>query len=628
MRKSRKTARPSEFGLRGAVLHVGLAVALAASSACVSTPDPIVEGPWATPARGMVVSEHPLATAAGVEILEDGGNAVDAVVATALALAVTYPQAGNLGGGGFAVWVPHDPALEPAVLDFRETAPAELTREHFLDDEGAFVPLKSIATHFGVGVPGTPDGLWKLHAEFGALTFERVARPAVELAREGFPVDAWLAGDLARPQNALRLRRSPMAGSIFYPGGEPLREGELLIQENLAETIERFAQEGPDLFYRGDIAAALVAEMTRGGGVLSRSDLATYQSRWRAPLRGWFRGFEVITVPPPSSGGLILLQVLGILDGFPLDEERSDSMVRAEEMKTTPFAGGVSGRALHWWIEAMRCAFADRAKHLEDPDFHDVPVDELLSPGWIAQRRTTISERANPEISAMPPGWPEDGETTHISVLDHDGNAVSMTTTLNTAFGTGIMVPGAGFLLNNEIDDFAIQEGAANTYGLIGIGINAIEPGKRPLSSMTPAVVRDGGQAVRMVIGAPGGPRIITAVLQVILRTEVYGQTLEEAIRAPRLHQQWSPRRTSIEAGWDPRLLQDLRYRGHELETIAGTMASVQAIFLEVGGEPVGVSDPRRGGAAGAEGGELSTPARPPGSAPAASSTPLPQGTD
>jgi len=559
----------------------------------------------------MVVSEHPLASRVGAEILEAGGNAVDAAVATALALAVVYPQAGNLGGGGFAIWVPHDPRLAPLCLDFRETSPAQLGPEDFFDEEGRFVPERSLESHLGVGVPGSPAGLVKLQERLGRLRLDQVAQPAIRLAREGFPVDAWLAEDLARPAVAARLKRSPMAGSIFYPGGEPLEEGEPLLQENLARTLEILAREGARPFYEGEIAAAIVAEMERGGGALSRTDLASYQVRWREPLRGWFRGLELITVPPPSSGGLVLLQVLGILDGLPLDEERQRCLSTAPAEAGEQTAIGISGRAVHWWIEAMRCAFADRAAHLEDPDFHDVPLEELLSAEWIARRRVAIGERANPDVGALPIELPEDGETTHVSVLDRDGNAVSLTTTLNTAFGTGIMVPGAGFLLNNEIDDFAIQGAGPNAYGLIGLGVNGVEPGKRPLSSMTPTVVRDGGQAVCMVIGSPGGPRIITAVLEVILRTQVYGQSLADAIAAPRVHNQWSPTRTVVERGWDPRILQDLRHRTHEVVELEETMASVQAIRLDVGGEPEGASDPRRGGAVAPEGLPVGPAARP-----------------
>ncbi len=570
---------------------------------------------WPTPTRGAVVCEHPLATRVGLKILDRGGNAADAAVATALALAVVYPQAGNLGGGGFAIWVPHGLGEEPLALDFRETTPRDLTPGAFLDENGELVQERSLVGHLAPGVPGSPHGLWTLHQRLGQLSFEQVARPAIELAREGFAVDAWLARDLRRESLRARLHHAGMAPSVFYPGGEPLEEGQRLVQTELADTLEALVLRGPSGFYEGDVADAIVATLQRGGGVLTNEDLESYESKWRQPLRGWFRGHEIITVPPPSSGGLVLLQVLSMLDGFPLDEERVRTR-EARELQAGHTLGpeeiGLSGRALHWWIESMRCAYADRAVHMGDPDFHEVPTDALLSPAWIAARRVSIGERATPDVGAMPPPPPEGGETTHLSVLDRDGNAVSLTTTLNTSFGCGLMVPGGGFLLNNELDDFAIQAGTPNTYGLVGSAANALEPGKRPLSSMTPTVVREGGCAVTMVVGSPGGPRIISAVIQVILRTHVYGQSLEDAVGAPRLHQQWNPAKTRFEQGWDSLLLQDLRNREHEVEVRDTRFASVQAIALEIGGEPVAVSDPRRGGAGGVENRSLSRPARPP----------------
>jgi gamma-glutamyltranspeptidase/glutathione hydrolase len=563
----------------------------------------------------MVVTEHPLATAAGVRILEEGGNAADAAVAAALALAVVYPQAGNLGGGGFAVYVPHEVGGEAVALDFREAAPAGLTREHFLED-GVPVPRRSLDTVLGCGVPGSPAGLWRLHKRCGRLPFEAVARPAIDLARQGFRVDAWLARDLRAPRSRERLLASPGAAALFYPGGEPLAEGALLVQADLARTLRRLVREGPDGFYRGAVARLMEETVLAQGGVLTRADLAAYHAVEREPLRGWFRGREVVTMPPPSSGGVALLQVLRILDGFPLDEEqalaRAAPEVESEEAGRDD-ATGLSGRAVHWWIEAMRRAFADRAEHLGDPDFHDVPLAELLAPEWIAARRVSIGERCTPDIGPLPaPAAEKGGETTHLSVLDEEGNAVSLTTTLNTSFGCGVMVEGAGFLLNNELDDFAIHAGTPNAYGLVGGLANALEPGKRPLSSMTPAVVRNGGNAVTAVIGSPGGPRIITAVIQVLLRTEVYGQDLRAAVAAPRVHQQWNPARTFVEDDFPPLILQRLRDRGHELEVSPRRLGSVQAIQLEIGGEPVGASDPRRGGNVGATDRPATRPARPP----------------
>jgi len=559
---------------------------------------------WQTPRRGMVVSEHPLATQAGVQMLEQGGNAADAAVATALALCVVYPQAGNLGGGGFALWVAHDTGEEPSAFDFRETAPASLTREHFVDEAGEFVPERSIEGPLGIGVPGSPQGLWELHRKHGKLRFARVAQPAIRLARDGFEVDAFLAGSLAKASHRQRLLRRGMAAQIYYKGGRSPGSGERVLQPELARTLERFVERGPSIFYTGEIAEAIVAAVEAEGGELSMSDMQSYRIRTEPPLRGWFRGLEILTLPPPSSGGVALLQVLSMLDGFPLDEERQIAIQRALD-DGTPLPEGtaaLSGRALHWWVEAMRLAFADRSEHLGDPAFHEVPINELLSPERIWERRISIGELANPGVQPMRLPLGESNDTTHLSVLDADGNACSLTTTLNTSFGCGFMIPGHGILMNNELDDFAIVANTPNAYGLVGSQseANAIGPGKRPLSSMTPVVIRDGGKAVRMVLGSPGGPRIITSVIQVILRKEVYGQSLEDAVRAPRLHQQWNPTYTTIEKDWDPVLIQRLRDRHHETKEVSD-MGSVQAIFCEVGGDPIGASDPRRGGSAQAE---------------------------
>ena len=561
----------------------------------------------------MVVSEHELATRAGVAILEAGGNAADAAVATALALAVVFPQAGNLGGGGFALWVPHDQEEPPLLLDFRETAPAQLTAAAFLDADGRPVPERSLAGPLASCVPGSPFGLWRFQRELGRLSFAEVARPALELARRGFAVDGTLAHDLLDPEDRARLSRAGMATAVFYPRGEPLREGELLQQKALADTLELLVAHGPPGFYAGPVAEGLVAELRSLGGVLSLADLASYEPKWREPLRGWFRGLEVITVPPPSSGGLVLLQVLAMLDGFPLDEEMESTRAaaRAVDPDSEVARVGISGRAIHWWVEAMRRAFADRALHLGDPDFHDVPVAELLAPWWIAERRISIGELADTHVGPWLPEPAREGEnTTHLSVLDREGNAVSLTTTLNTRFGSGLMVRG-GFLLNNEVDDFALAPGVPNVFGLVGGEANALEPRKRPLSTMAPTVVREGGLTVSLVLGSPGGPRIVTALIQVLLRTEVHGQTLEDAVRAPRLHQQWSPSVTSFEEGWDPLLLQDLRNRDHAVEVLTETFGAVQAIRVEAGGEPEGVSDPRRSGLALAESLPKRAPPRP-----------------
>ena len=550
------------------------------------------------PRRGMVVTEDLIATEVGQRVLEAGGNAVDAAVAAAFTLAVTFPEAGNLGGGGFALFVPHDTELAALAIDFRETAPAALRPEHFLDADGALVPERAHATGLGVGVPGTVAGLFLLHQRAGSLPWRDVVLPAVRQARAA-KVGAslhWRLGD-----EAMRARiEAGGGGPVYYPGGEVPEQSASLDQRALAETLSRIAEEGPDAFYRGAPARAIVDAVARRGGVMTLADLEGYSAQARDPLRGWFRGKELFTMPPPSSGGVVLLQALSILDGFPLDQEREAAL--AERGETA--GPGISGRAVHWWIEALRLAFADRAAHLGDPDFGSVPVDALLSPDWVAERRISIGEHANPGAGPMPEVVVEEGaDTTHLVVLDRAGNAVSLSLTLNSNFGTGIYVAEAGFFLNDELDDFALQPGTPNQFGLVGGRANALEPGKRPLSSMTPVIMRDGGNAVTLLLGARGGPHIITSVFLTILLTEVYGESLAEAQRSPRLHQQWSPARTVFEPGWDPRVLQDLRNRGHEVLVDTAQTAGLQAIRLRIGGAPEGVPDPRTPmAAAGAEG--------------------------
>jgi len=594
-------------------LRAGVLLGLALLAAC-SAP---VERESFAPARiqrGAVVSEHPLATAAGVEVLELGGNAADAAVATALALAVVYPQAGNLGGGGFALWASY--GEDPVALDFREVAPRRSRPELYLDDEGEFVDARSITGPLAVGVPGSPEGLYRLYEERGSglVSWERLVAPAIALARDGFEVDPWLEGTLGSPSIAGRMN---VAGrERFYPLGAPLRAGQLLVQADLARTLEAYSEEGPAAFYGGWIAEALVraieTEQIPGAGIaldgaLDLDDLAAYRVVWREPLRGRFQGKELIAMPPPSSGGIVVLQTLSVLDGLPLGGE----VLAARE---TGLRGGVTATLAHWWIEALRAAFADRATHMGDPDYYDVPMEELLSAEWILQRRVAIGPRANLDVAAWaqtPP--PESPQTTHLSVIDVDGNAVSLTTTLNSSFGSGILVRDAGFFLNNELDDFSIAAGVPNQYGLVGSQANALLAGKRPLSSMSPMIVRDDRGAVVLVLGSPGGPRIITAVIQVLLRVLLLEEDLHDAVRAPRLHQQWRPLETWFEStqggGWDAALLDELAARGQPIEIVERQIGSVQAIAVDELGNPIATSDPRRGGAAGVTGRGVQSPA-------------------
>jgi gamma-glutamyltranspeptidase/glutathione hydrolase len=617
--------------VRAASSRLASAVAVASLSfaaACTSSDAFHKEARWPTPLHGAIVTEHPLATQVGLDILNRGGNAADAAIAASFALAVVYPQAGNLGGGGFALFVPHSGVAR--AFDFRETAPAAASAERYLDAQRRVVPERALRGALSVAVPGSPAGLFALYQACGSkkLRFAELVQPAIDLAERGFHVDAWLARDLA--SKSVRERMNDAARELFYPHGVALREGQVLKQRELAETLSLIANGGPDAFYNGRIAQAIARELAQtsipqssatGRDWITPSDLAAYEVKEREPLSGWFRGMQIVTMPPPSSGGVLLLQVLGILEGLPLDAERKHALEdhrleREQRGATTSDDPGLDERMVHWWIEALRRAFADRAAQLGDPDASPAAAaaaGRLLAPDWIAARRISIGENADPGVAPLAIA-PEGTQTTHVSALDVDGNAVSLTTTLNEAFGSGILVRGGGFLLNDEIDDFAIQAGAPNMYGLVGGSANALAPGKRPLSSMTPAVLRDGGHATTMVIGSPGGPRIITAIAQVLLRVLVLEQSIHDAVRAPRLHQQWMPRATRFERGFAKEIVDALsNRRGHEVEWSDKRFGSVQAIWLaEPGADPVGVSDPRRGGSAVVQGAQMSTPARPP----------------
>jgi len=583
------------------------------------------QSPENGPSAGAVVAEHPLAVQAGLSVLEGGGNAADAAVATALALSVVLPQAGNLGGGGFAVWVPSEG--DARAVDFREVAPHGTNPRAYFNEEEKVVSRRSLRGPMAVGVPGSPAGLWHLHKEYGSgrFTFPELAEDAIRLAKEGWPVDPWLARSLK--STSLHDRMNPAAREVFYPDGVGVAEGELLVQTDLAKTLALYARRGPKAIYEGKIAKAIVKELKRtpvpsadagtpadGFFQIELKDLKSYQAVEREPTRARFRGWEILGMPPPSSGGLVMSEVLGILEGFPLDKE----------MKALP--GGSfepKPRLIHWWIEAMRHGFADRAEHMGDPgpDNNKVPSGELLSDARISAARVAIGERANLEVGPWGVEPPQESDqTTHLSVLDRNGNAVSLTTTLNTSFGSCILVEGAGFLLNNEMDDFAVTAGVANVYGLVGSDANVPARGKRPLSSMSPTVVRDGDGRVHMVIGAPGGPRIITAVTQVVLRVLLLEEGLVEAVAAPRFHQQWRPKSTRFEGGWPAEFIKDLEGRGHPISVEPGaSFASVQAILVRTEGGEDGeaervvevASDPRRGGVGGIEGQGLTEPASP-----------------
>jgi len=525
--------------------------------------------------NGMVVAQEARAARIGVEILDRGGNAVDAAVATGFALAVTYPRAGNLGGGGFML-IHRARDNRDTAIDYRETAPAAATPAMFLDAQGAPDPAKSRDSALAVGVPGTVAGLALALATYGSgkFTLADLIAPAIGLARNGFPVEDDVADSL--PAVRARLARWPSAAAIFLDGGDVLHEGDRLIQSDLAETLQAIAKDGPRAFYTGRIAEQIAAAVRSAGGIMTADDLARYQAIERAPVRGSYRGYDVVSMPPPSSGGVALIEMLNILEGFDL-------------------AGLPRAEALHDEIEAMTRAYADRAVYMGDPDSVQMPIGRLTSKAYAARLRARIGPRATPaaDIAAGAPAGNEGRNTTHFSVIDRDGNAVSNTYTLNFSYGLGLVAGGTGVLLNNELDDFTAKPGTANAYGLLGFNANLPGPNKRPLSSMTPTIVLKDGKPF-LVTGSPGGSRIITAVLQVIVNAIDFRMPIAEAVGAPRLHQQWMPEQVFAEPGFDAAALDALKARGH---TIAPTAPHTAANSIEVTTEGyVGAADRRTRG--------------------------------
>ena len=499
----------------------------------------------------MVVSAHPEASKIGTLILQRGGNAYDAAVAVQFALAVVLPVAGNIGGGGFLLY--RDRNGSAGSLDFRETAPAGATRDMYLDKQGTVVEGLSTAGPLAVGTPGTVAGMALLHKQLGKLSWPALVQPAVALAAKGFPLTAKEAAGLNRNRADFQKYNPGSSPAYLRPGGGDWQAGDTLHLPELARTLSRVRDQGRTGFYRGETARLLLAEMKRGGGLVTQKDLDSYQPKWREPLRGRYRDYDVITMPPPSSGGIALLQMLQMLE--PLDLAQ---------------AGYHTPTAVHYVTEAERRVYADRATYLGDPDFGFVPVQKLLDVDYNRQRAASIrvDGRATPnsEVTAGK-GLPayESNETTHYSIVDAFGNAVSCTTTLNGAYGSKVVVPGAGFLLNNEMDDFSSKAGVPNAYGLVGGTANAIAPGKRMLSSMTPTILTRNGK-VALVVGSPGGSTIITSVLQTILGVVDYGLNAQQAVAAPRLHHQWLPDVIDVEAGALLPAAQDtLRARGYRL---------------------------------------------------------------
>jgi len=531
-------------------------------------------------AAGMVASQTLYASQAGADVLAAGGNAVDAAIAVSFSLAVTLPRAGNIGGGGFMLI--HDAATgENTSIDYREMAPLGATRDMYLDEVGDVDRNRAMLSHLSAGVPGTVAGLYHAHQQHGRLPWKRLLESAIAQARHGVRVSFDLA-EMLKSRQSRMCQNAATCGYFYKDGGEPYAAGELLIQSDLADTLERIANDGPDGFYKGKTAELIADEMKRGGGLVDAESLAAYRAVERKPVTGTYRGYEVVTMSPPSSGGIHVLQMLNILEHFPVAEFG---------------AGGAD--SIHLLAEVARLAYADRSEHLGDPDYYDVPVEWLTSKEYGKELAATIDMRQARKSTDVAPGvapHPESPDTTHFSVIDADGNIVATTTTLNFSFGSAISVSGAGFLLNNEMDDFVSKPGVPNAYGLLGGEANAIAAGKRPLSSMTPTIVFADGKPW-FATGSPGGSRIITSVLQMIVNVIDHGMNLAEAVNAPRMHHQWFPDVLQLESGFSPDTVELLRARGHEIQDSRSSMGSVQAVGIR-DGVFRGASDPRRPNAA------------------------------
>jgi len=523
--------------------------------------------------NGMVVCAYPDAAQVGLDILKRGGNAVDAAVAVQFALAVTLPEAGNIGGGGFMVYRAGNG--KTSTLDFREKGPGAANVNMYLDSAGNVIPNMSLYTHKASGVPGSVDGMIEAHHKYGKLKWADLIEPAIKLARNGFKITKHLASDLNR--TAQQFKKLNPGKNYLVKEGE-WKEGDLLIQEDLAKTFEQIRDKGRDGFYDGPVADLIVDEMKLGNGLITKADLKNYHAVWRDALVGKYKDYKIITMPPPSSGGIALLQLLKSVEPYPLKRwgYNQDSTIRLI-------------------VEAERRVYADRSKYLGDPDFYKVPVDSLLQAAYITSRMKSFNwGAATPSASIQPGSFVgyESDQTTHYSIVDREGNAVSVTTTLNDSFGSKIFVGGAGFLLNNEMDDFSSKPGVPNMYGLVGGKANSIQPGKRMLSSMTPTIVEKDGRLF-MVVGTPGGSTIITSVFQTILNVIEFNQSMQQAVASKRFHSQWLPDEVTIEKdGVDSTTVGKLQSKGYKIVT-AKSIGRVDAILKTKWGYYEGGADPR-----------------------------------
>lgn len=526
-----------------------------------------------TAQHGMVAVEQGLASQVGLDILKRGGNAVDAAVAIGFALAVVLPNAGNIGGGGFMMI--HDAKSgKDIALDFREQAPAAATRDMFLDEKGNVVPGRSVFSHLAVGVPGTVAGMYQALSKYGSMKWRDVIAPAIKLAETGFTVSPHLAGML--DGSAEHLGKWPASRAIFFKDGHPLQVGDKLVQKDLAKSLHLIATQGPSAFYEGDIAKKIVAEMRAHNGLMTLDDLKHYKAVEREPVKGNYRGYQIVSMPPPSSGGVHIVQMLNMLEHFPVKQQ-----------------GVNSADNIHLMAEVMKLAYADRSEYLGDPDFTKVPVKGLTAPAYAQELIKKINLNHATPSSTIRPGKPlpyESDQTTHYSVADGQGNVVATTYTLNLLFGSGIVAAGTGITLNNEMDDFSVKEGVPNAFGLIGGAANAVGPSKRPLSSMSPTIVLKEGKPF-LVTGTPGGSRIITTTLQMILNVIDHDMNVAEATLSPRMHHQWEPDYIRIERGISADTQRLLIQKGHQLRLVR-PMGRTQTIQIKDGGFE-GFSDPR-----------------------------------
>ena len=534
--------------------------------------------------NGMVVTAQHLATHVGVDVLKSGGNAVDAAVAVGYALAVVYPAAGNLGGGGFMTIQLADG--RKTFLDFREKAPLAASANMYLDKDGNVVPDLSSKGHLAVGVPGTVSGMEMALSKYGTKKRAEVIAPAIKLAENGFALEQGDVDLLGTATDEFKADAKDL-GTIFLHKGQPLQVGDTLVQKDLAKTLKEISAKGSDGFYKGWVAKAIVDSSQAGKGIITQADLDKYATRELAPIECDYRGYHVVSAPPPSSGGVVICEIMNILEGYPMQE-----------------LGYHSAQGLHYQIEAMRHAYVDRNSYLGDPDFVKNPISHLLDRDYAAKLRAAIEpQKAGISQNIKPGVAPHEGNnTTHYSIVDKWGNAVSVTYTLNDWFGAGVMASSTGVILNDEMDDFTSKVGVPNMYGLIQGEANAIAPGKSPLSSMSPTIVTKDGKTV-MVVGTPGGSRIITATLLTMLNVIDYGMNIQEAVDAPRFHQQWMPETTNLEAfAVSPDTQKILESWGHKFAgpQDANHLAAILVGAPSLGGKPVGnnrfygANDPRR----------------------------------